>query len=98
VARRSVPWYSNEMSLPHSRLTLQGQISVPADVRRRLELTPGSVLEWDVAGDTVLVRRVGTHTSQDVAQALFEGVPARRSLEEIQEGPARHARERHARR
>jgi bifunctional DNA-binding transcriptional regulator/antitoxin component of YhaV-PrlF toxin-antitoxin module len=35
------------MALAHSKLTAQGQISVPAKVRRRLGVGPVSVLEWD---------------------------------------------------
>ncbi|PYP88846.1 MAG: hypothetical protein DMF61_05625 [Blastocatellia bacterium AA13] len=35
------------MVLAQSKLTAQGQISVPAEVRRKLGLGPGSVLEWD---------------------------------------------------
>jgi len=35
------------MVLAESKLTAQGQISVPAEVRRKLGLGPGSVLEWD---------------------------------------------------
>jgi antitoxin PrlF len=86
------------MRLAQSRLTAQGQISVPAEVRRRLALGPGSVLEWDAEDDKVTIRRVGANTSEDVHHALFPNVPKPRTLEELKEGPARHAKERHARR
>jgi AbrB family looped-hinge helix DNA binding protein len=33
------------MAIAHSRLTAQGQISVPAPVRRKLGVGPGSTLE-----------------------------------------------------
>src|SRR2546425_184099 len=32
--------------IAHSKLTAQGQVSVPAAVRRRLGVGPGAVLEW----------------------------------------------------
>ena len=86
------------MKLAQSRLTAQGQISVPAEVRRRLDLVPGSVLEWDVEGDRVTVRRVGQHTLDDVHEALFSEEPQPRSLEELDEGIRRNVRARHARR
>src|SRR5690349_5426920 len=35
------------MALAYSKITAQGQISVPAEVRRKLGLGPGSVLEWE---------------------------------------------------
>ena len=85
------------MSLAKSRLTSQGQISVPAEVRRKLGIGPGSVLEWEQVGEQMLVRRAGTYSSQDVHRALFAKTPARRSLDELKQGRSRHIRKRHAR-
>jgi AbrB family looped-hinge helix DNA binding protein len=87
------------MTLARSKLTAQGQISVPAEVRRRLGVGPGSVLEWDEEGETIVVRRAGRYRSEDVHQALFpDGPPRPRKLEELKQGIKRHVRERHARR
>lgn len=85
------------MKLAQSKVTAQGQISVPAEVRRRLGLKPGSVLEWDAEGDVFVVRRAGRCTSEDVHRALFAGQPKARTLEQIEEGIRRAARVRHAR-
>jgi len=85
------------MSLAKSKLTAQGQISVPAPVRRRLGVGPGSVLEWEVVDERIVVRRAGTYSSQDVHDALFDKTPARRSLAELKRGRARYVRKRHAR-
>jgi len=82
----------------YSRLTAQGQISVPAQIRRRLGVGPGSLLEWDAEGDNVVVRRTGRYTSEDVHQALFDTTPKRRTLKELKEGLRKYAQERHARR
>jgi AbrB family looped-hinge helix DNA binding protein len=50
------------MAIARSRLTSQGRATVPAAIRRRLGLGPGSVLEWDDDGDRIVVRRQGaTH-------------------------------------
>lgn len=87
------------MAIAHSKLTAQGQISVPAEVRRRLGIGPGAVLEWDDEGDRIVVRRVGRYTSEEVHRALFpDGPPQPRSLEEMKEGIRRYVRRRHARR
>jgi AbrB family looped-hinge helix DNA binding protein len=86
------------MKLAESRLTRQGQISVPAEVRRRLGLQPGSVLEWDADGDRIMVRRVGRHTSAALHEVLFPVEPKPRSLAELKEGIRKHARAKHARR
>ena len=84
------------MALAHSKLTAQGQISVPAKVRQRLGLGPGSVLEWDAEGEKVVVRRAGRHTSEDVHRALFTTPPRPRTLTELKEGVRRHIRKHHA--
>jgi len=87
------------MAIAHSKVTAQGQISVPAEVRRKLGIVPGSVLEWDEYEDGMLVRRAGRYSSEDVHRALFpEKPPLTRSIAEMKEGVRRHARKRHARR
>ena len=82
---------------PQSRLTAQGQISVPVRVREGLGLSAGSVLEWSTEQDVATVRRVGRNTSEDVHAAMFGRKPRARSLAELKEGIARDVRSRHAR-
>jgi len=86
------------MTIAQSRLTAQGQISVPAAVRRKLGIGPGSTLEWREEGDKIVVRRVGRYTSEDVHAALFSSPPRPRSLGELKEGLRAHAKRRRARR
>ena len=38
-----------------TRVTKRGQVSVPSDVRRQLEIGPSTVLEWVVEGKTARV-------------------------------------------
>lgn len=83
--------------LAQSRITSQGQVSVPAEVRRRLGVAAGSLLEWDVADGQVVVRRTGRYSSQDIHKALFARAPKRRALGELKEGLRAHARRKHAR-
>jgi AbrB family looped-hinge helix DNA binding protein len=88
-----------DMALARSKLTAQGQISVPADVRRKLGIGPGSILEWDEEGDKIVVRRAGKYTFEDIHRRLFpDGPPRPRTLEELKEGIAQYMREKHARR
>lgn len=86
------------MALAHSKVTAQGQISVPAEVRRRLGIGPGSVLEWDQEGLAMVVRRAGRYTSEDLHRMLFKKPPRPRALAELKEGIRRHVRRRNARR
>jgi AbrB family looped-hinge helix DNA binding protein len=86
------------MALAQSRVTAQGQISVPSNVRRKLGVGPGSVLEWQEDGDRIIVRRAGRFSSEDIHRALFGNKPPRpRTLKELKEGIQKYIRERHAR-
>ncbi len=71
-------------------------MSVPAKVRQRLGVGPGSVLEWDEEGDRVIVRKAGRYSSEDIHRALFSKAPRRRTLEEMKAGIRRHVTKRHA--
>jgi AbrB family looped-hinge helix DNA binding protein len=86
------------VKLAQSRVTAQGQVSVPAEVRRRLGIVPGASLEWDAEGELVVVRRAGRFTSAEIHAALFDRVPAARDLDAFDEGIRAHVRKRHARR
>jgi len=85
------------MAGAQSKLTAQGQISVPALVRRKLGLGPGSVLEWEEEGERILVRRVGRYTSEEIHQQLFAKVPKRRTTAELKDGIRQRMRKLHAR-
>jgi antitoxin PrlF len=86
------------MTIAKSKLTAQGQISVPAEVRQRLGVGPGSVLEWDEQDDQIVVRRAGRYTSEEVHQALFpEGAPQRYAAH-VKEAIRKYIRKKHARR
>ena len=86
------------MATANSRLTSQGQISVPAEIRRKLGLGPGAVLEWHEVGGEVIVRRAGRFSSEEIHEALF---PGRAGKPEVPvttaEGVRQYVRRRHAR-
>ena len=87
------------MALARSKITAQGQISVPAAVRKRLGVGPGSVIEWEEEAGKVVVRRSGGYTFEDIHKMLFpDGPPPRKSLEEMDEGIREYMRKKHARR
>jgi AbrB family looped-hinge helix DNA binding protein len=86
------------MALAKSKLTAQGQISVPAEIRQRLGVGPGSILEWDEQDDQVVVRRAGRYSSEEVHNALFPaGRPASPPLD-TKEAIRKYIRQKHARR
>jgi len=86
------------MAIARSRVTAQGQISVPVDVRRKLGIGPGSVLEWNEEGANIVIRRSGRFTSEDIHRTLFGAHPPdMRTVKELKEGLRQAVRKRHAR-
>src|SRR2546425_11997431 len=86
----------SRMAIAHSKLTAQGQISVPAKVRRKLGVGPGSVLEWDDDGERVVVRRAGRYSSEDVHRSLFPTPPKPKTLADLKEGVRQQVKRRRA--
>ena len=84
------------MAIAHSKVTAQGQISVPAEVRRKLGVGPGSVLEWTEQSGQMVIRKAGRHSSLDVHQALFGNDAAAKRSADVKEGIRTYVRRRHA--
>jgi len=85
------------MAIALSKVTAQGQISVPVEVRRKLGVGPGSVLEWDEQDDQVVVRRAGRYTPQDVHNALFPKKAPKGKPADVKDAIRTYIRKRHAR-
>ncbi|RPI45717.1 MAG: AbrB/MazE/SpoVT family DNA-binding domain-containing protein [Betaproteobacteria bacterium] len=85
------------MAIAQSKLTAQGQISIPAEVRKKLGVGPGSVLEWDERDDEIVVRRAGKHTSSEVHTALFAADQPKPRVT-VKEAIRTYMRKKHARR
>jgi antitoxin PrlF len=86
------------MAVDRSKITAQGQISVPAAVRRKLGVGPGAILEWHEDGERIVVCRAGRYTSADVHRALFSKRPAAaRTIEEMKAGLRQYIKACHAR-
>jgi AbrB family looped-hinge helix DNA binding protein len=86
------------MPLARSKVTSQGQISVPADVRRKLGIGPGSILEWEEEDGKIVVQRAGGFSSEEIHRKIFGNKKVKkRSLKELKDGIRNYIRERHAR-
>jgi len=92
----------------HTKLTSQGQVSVPSAIRSLLGLTPGAMLEWTQVGDQIVVTRAIRHSTSEVHQALFPQSPddshvsasaaaPAKTLAEMKAGIRQHMQRRHAR-
>ena len=71
------------MIIAESKITSQGQISVPAKIRKLLGLAPGSVLEWYERDGEIMIKRAAKYSSADIHAALFPEPPEPISVEEI---------------
>lgn len=81
-----------------SKLTAQGQISVPAEIRKKLGIGPGSAIAWEERDGEVIVRRAGRHNSAELHAAVFEGeTPPPKTLAELKGGVRTSIRKKHAR-
>jgi antitoxin PrlF len=85
------------MAIAQSKVTAQGQISVPAEVRKKLGIGPGSTLEWHEQDGGVVVRRAGRFSSADIHQALFpKGAPKASDTGDIKAAIRKYIKKRHA--
>lgn len=80
-----------------SRITAWGQVFIPARIRRKLGLTPGSTVAWCERGPGVLVRRATKYASLDIHRAVFCSSPEAKTVEEMDKGIQTHLRRRQAR-
>ena len=85
------------MAIAQSRLSPQGQISVPAEIRRKLGLAPGSVIERNEEAGKIVVRRAATVALEDIHKALFETGPLSpaATVEEMDESIQDYMRKEH---
>ncbi|MBY0563322.1 MAG: AbrB/MazE/SpoVT family DNA-binding domain-containing protein [Hyphomonadaceae bacterium] len=80
-----------------SRLTAQNQISVPAEVRKKLGLAPGSALEWEEKDGAMTVRRAGRYTFEDIHKAAFPNGPPKGPPVDVKKAIEKYVRQRYAR-
>ena len=80
-----------------SMLTSQGRTYIPAAIREKLGLQPGSRVEWYERGDNVIVRRASKYSSQDIHDALFDTPPKRQGADRMDDGIRSRLSEKHAR-
>lgn len=86
------------MSHIQSKVTAQGQTSVPSEVRRQLGVGPGSVLVWECRDGEFVVRRAGKCSSDDIHRALFgDARPVKGKQVDVRAGVRKYMRQRHAR-
>jgi AbrB family looped-hinge helix DNA binding protein len=85
------------MAIAQSKVTAQGQISVPVEVRKKLGIGPGSMLEWHEQDGGVVVRRAGRFSSSDIHRTLFpKGAPKNSGAGDVKGAIRKYIKKRHA--
>jgi antitoxin PrlF len=87
------------MRLAVSRLTTQGQISMPAEVRKRLGVAPGASITWEeLDNGDIVVRRADRLSFEEVRARFAHLRPGRPvPIEEMKAAVAKHVAAKHAR-
>jgi antitoxin PrlF len=58
-----------------ARMTSKGQVTIPIDIREKLGLGTGTVVDFEVEGDAVILRKV--HERQDRGRRLVAALRGR---------------------
>jgi AbrB family looped-hinge helix DNA binding protein len=80
--------------IARSKITARGRISVPADVRHKLGLQAGSILEWHQEGERIVVCRARCYTSEEIHRAVFPKPPESHTIKEMKAGIRRYVKAR----
>jgi len=73
-----------------AKLSSKAQVVIPADIRRKLGLRPGDLVELQARGDTVIIRKAARSTSEAViirkaARSTSEAVIIRKAAKSATE-------------
>lgn len=84
------------MRLAQSRITAQGQVSIPVSVMRPFGLAPGEVINWDTLNGHLVVEKAGQFLLEDVQKALKRPEGIHKTEDEIKDGIKAAMRAKHA--
>ncbi len=84
------------MNIGQSRITAQGQVSIPVSVMRQFGLAPGEVINWDTLNGRLVVAKAGQYSLEDVRKALKLPKGIHKTDEEMKEGIRAAMRAKHA--
>lgn len=72
---------------------------MPAEIRKKLGIGPGSVLEWEEHSGQVFIRKAGRYTSEQIHEAIFGGTKSlTKKASDVKAAIKQYMRKRHARR
>ncbi len=76
-------------------LTSKGQITLPKEIRDRLGLDSGSILDFQLLPDNTITARAVKPDARRIRGLLKSPHPEPLTVEQMDEGVARHLRDKH---
>ncbi len=77
-------------------LTSKGQVTLPKEIRDRLGLDAGSILDFEIQADNTIIARHVQPDARRIRGLLKSPHAAALSVEQMDEAISRHLREQHA--
>lgn len=84
------------MNIGKSRITNQGQVTIPVSVMRLFGLAPGEVIEWEQQDGNLVVQKSGQFSLADIQKALRISADIHKTDDQIREGLKARVRAKHA--
>jgi bifunctional DNA-binding transcriptional regulator/antitoxin component of YhaV-PrlF toxin-antitoxin module len=84
------------MGIAQSRITAQGQVSIPVAVMRLLGLAPGEVIDWEEMEGRLVVQKAGRYSIEDARKALRIPQGVHKTDLEIKDGIKARMKAKHA--
>jgi len=82
--------------MAQSKITAQGQVSIPVAVMRKFGLAPGETINWETLDGRLVIEKTGRFSLDDVRKALqLSDAPAKTDAE-IRAGIKARTRAKHA--
>ena len=78
-------------------LTSNGQLTLPKEIRDRLKLDAGAILDFQVQADNTITARHVQPDARRIRGLLQSPHSAPRTVEQMDEAVAKHLRDKHAR-
>lgn len=84
------------MSIAQSKITAQGQVSIPVSVMRQFGLAPGEIINWMTLEGHLIIEKAGQYLLADVQEVIKLPKGLCKSDGEIREGIKARIRTKHA--
>ena len=84
--------------IARSKVSAEGQVTIPEDVSKKLGIGPGSEINWEEEDGKIVIRSVVNYSFADIHRIVFGGRKFKRqTVAQMDEGIRKYLRKKHAR-